>query len=95
MDISVCMDNIGAMVSYLAIAPTMATGTTTNMVEQNPYLPGWPRQVYVLFALVLVAPLCLVRRVSTLRPPPSITMVALALVRFLLRSPLQDLVGSN
>jgi len=76
VDISVCMNNIGAMISYLVIAST----TITNMVEQNFHLPGWPRQVYVLLALALVAPLCLVRRVNTLRFSSSIAMIALALV---------------
>jgi len=75
VDLSVCANNVGAMISYLVIAST----TVEKIVHQNG-MAGWPRQAYVLIGVTLVAPLCIVRHVNMLRFSSSIAMMALALV---------------
>lgn len=83
VDLSVCMNNLGAMISYLVIAST----TVQTIVQQNFALSGvapWPRQVYVVIGIAIVAPLCLVRRVNMLRFSSSVAMVALTLVTIMI-----------
>ena len=41
VDLSVCANNLGAMISYLVIAST----TVQRLVHQNLLMNGWPRQV--------------------------------------------------
>jgi len=83
VDLSVCMNNLGAMISYLVIAST----TVQTIVHENFAMSGvapWPRQVYVLLGIAIVAPLCLVRRVNMLRFSSSVAMVALTLVTIMI-----------
>jgi amino acid permease len=70
-DLCVCLNNIGAMISYLIIASTsMQTLAGT----------GIARPYYVLAGLLLISPLCLVRRVNTLRFTSGIALCALTVL---------------
>jgi amino acid permease len=70
-DLCVCANNIGAMISYLVIASTSAQTLAGTGIE---------RQVYVMFAVVLISPLCLVKRVNTLRFTSTIALCALTVL---------------
>eukprot|EP00928_Gymnodinium_smaydae_P012060 TRINITY_DN14395_c0_g5_i3.p1 TRINITY_DN14395_c0_g5~~TRINITY_DN14395_c0_g5_i3.p1 ORF type:complete len:534 (-),score=77.25 TRINITY_DN14395_c0_g5_i3:177-1724(-) len=80
VDISVCANNLGAMISYLVIAST----TVENIVRSNFRMAGWPRQIYVMLGLMIIAPLCFVSKVNMLRYSSSVAMAALALVTLMI-----------
>ncbi len=83
VDLVLLLNNTGAMTSYLVIAST----TTTHLVQYLLQLVGaaWgaspvPRQWFVLAAIVLISPLCLVREVNMLRFTSALALVAITLL---------------
>lgn len=72
VDLSLLCNCFGAATSYLIIASTS--------IESLVGSAGWPRQLYVLLCLVVVLPLCLLRRVDMLRFTSYLATLALLLL---------------